>query len=226
MHELRSTILSGEEKPASPVARKGKAKAGDAASLAGLNAIRIKREEARVTNQRLEDRHRGLVEQCGIVFRRKKMSVPVINVSSRGAMIVSDIEPRIGEKIDIQFTDQAKTRCVVRWVREGRIGLEFAEETIFWDTTKPAGPVLRIEEPKPEAPAEPSGPREVHDREPRQSLLRTGTLYWSGITIPVRLRNISAGGAKIESNQQLRPGTEVELDLGESGFQVAEVRWA
>jgi hypothetical protein len=66
----------------------------------------------------------------------------------------------------------------------------------------------------------------VHDREPRQTLLRTGTLYWSGITIPVRLRNISSGGAKIESNQQLRPGTEVELDLGESGFQVAEVRWS
>ena len=226
MHELRSTILSGEEKPSSPVARKGKAKAGDAASLAGLNAIRIKREEARVTNQRLEDRHRGLVEECGIVFRRKKMSVPVINVSSRGAMIVTDIEPRIGEKMDIQFTDQAKTRCVVRWVREGRVGLEFAEETIFWDTSKPASPVVRFEEPKAEAPAEAAGPREVHDREPRQTLLRTGTLYWSGITIPVRLRNISSGGAKIESNQQLRPGTEVELDLGESGFQVAEVRWA
>jgi hypothetical protein len=230
MHELRSTILSGEEKPSSPVARKGKAKAAasGAADLAGLTAIRIKREEARITNQRLEDRHRGVVEECGIVFRRKKMSVPVINVSSRGAMIVAEIEPRIGERIDIQFTDQAKTRCVVRWVREGRIGLEFAEETIFWDTSKPAGPVLRIEETREEAPAaeQATALREVHDREPRQTLLRTGTLYWSGITIPVRLRNISSTGAKIESNQQLRPGTEVELDLGESGFQVAEVRWA
>ena len=57
-------------------------------------------------------------------------------------------------------------------------------------------------------------------------LLRAGTLYWSGISIPVRLRNISGGGASVESGRELCPGAEVELDLGEAGFQVAEVRWS
>jgi hypothetical protein len=57
-------------------------------------------------------------------------------------------------------------------------------------------------------------------------LLRKGTLYWGGVTIEVRLRNISSGGAKVESEQELRPGSEVELDLGEAGFQMAEVRWS
>jgi hypothetical protein len=42
----------------------------------------------------------------------------------------------------------------------------------------------------------------------------------------VRLRNISAGGAKVESRRELCPGSEVELDLGEAGFQMAEVRWS
>ncbi|HEX9954145.1 MAG TPA: PilZ domain-containing protein, partial [Allosphingosinicella sp.] len=157
-----------------------------------------------------------------MVFRRKKHKVKVVNVSSRGAMVASDVEARIGEKVDLLFTDKNKTNCVVRWVREGRIGVEFLNETIFWDSAQTNGPVFRYGS----ADEAGAGPREVVERETRQTLLRNGTLYWSGISIPVRLRNISAGGARIESERELRPGVEVELDLGEAGFQYAEVRWA
>ncbi len=222
MHELRSTILSGDAKTASPVARKSKTKS-EAAGLGGLAKIPIKREAARVTDQRLEDRHFGVVERSTIVFRRRRHEVDVVNVSSRGAMIVADIEPRIGEKIDVQFADSNRTRCVVRWLREGRIGLEFVDETIFWETGG-QGPVFRYETPRDETPSSP-----IHvavDREPRQTLLRAGTLYWSGISIPVRLRNISEGGARVESGRELCSGAEVELDLGSGQFAVAEVRWS
>lgn len=218
MHELRSTILSGDSKPESPVAHK-KSKSA-ASGLGGLAKIPIKREAARVTDQRLEDRHFGLVERSTIVFRRRRCEVDVVNVSSRGAMIVADIEPRIGEKVDIQFADSNRTKCVVRWIRDGRIGLEFVDETIFWET---GGPVFRYEAPE----ADSSGPVHVAvDREPRQTLLRAGTLYWSGISIPVRLRNISEGGARVESGRVLCAGAEVELDLGDGNFAIAEVRWS
>ena len=220
MHELRSTILSGETKTGSPVARKAKAKS-EAASLGGLAKIPIKREAARVTDQRLEDRHFGVVERSTIVFRRRRHEVDVVNVSSRGAMIVAPIEPRIGEKIDIQFDGANRTRCVVRWIRDGRVGLEFVDETIFWETGG-QGPVFRYESPEPAA----SPVHVAVDREPRQTLLRAGTLYWSGISIPVRLRNISEGGARVESGRQLCSGAEVELDLGNGQFAVAEVRWS
>jgi hypothetical protein len=219
MHELRSTILSGGPKPDSPVARKAKTRpAGEAPG--GLAKIAIKRQEARVTDQRLEDRLPGLVESSTIIFRRRRQEAAVVNVSSRGAMIRAEIEPRIGEKLDILFADQNRTRCVVRWVREGRIGLEFVDETILWTSDRQSGPVFKPEKPQP-APV-----HAVADREPRQTLLRAGTLYWSGISIPVRLRNISGGGARVESARELCPGAEVELDLGEAGFQVAEVRWS
>jgi hypothetical protein len=217
MHDLRSSILSGPaERPATPVAAK-KQKGG--AGLGGLTAIAIKREETRITNQRCEDRLRDIVEETVMVFRRRKVEVKVVNVSSRGAMIAADVEARIGEKVDLLFTDKNKTKCVVRWMREGRLGLEFLNETIFWDTAQTNGPVFRAE-------GQATAPREVMQREPRQTLLRSGTLYWSGISIPVRLRNISTGGAKIEADKELKPGVEVELDLGEAGFQYAEVRWA
>lgn len=221
MHEIRSTILGGADKTG-PVARKSRS-GGDGTGHGGLAKLAIRRQEARTTNQRLEDRLRDIVEESVIVFRRKKIPVKVVNVSSRGAMIEADIEARIGEKIDILFTEKNRTKCVVRWLREGRIGLEFLNETIFWDASRPNSPVLRLEgEGQPAQP----GPREVVDRQPRQTLLRSGTLYWSGISIPVRLRNISTGGARVESDQALREGCEVELDLGDAGFQYAEVRWA
>jgi PilZ domain len=220
MHELRSTILSGEARQASPVARKAKAKA-ESANPGGLTKIAIKRQEARVTNQRLEDRLRGIVESTTMIFRRRRQDVEVVNVSSRGAMIRGDLDPRIGEKLDLLFDGRNRTKCLVRWVREGRIGLEFVNETIFWTSDRSNGPVFQPEAPQPE-PALHS----VADREPRQKLLRAGTLYWSGISIPVRLRNISGGGARVESGRELCPGSEVELDLGEAGFQIAEVRWS
>jgi PilZ domain len=220
MHELRSTILSGEAKPVSPVARKAKAKP-EGAGPSGLAKIAIKRQEARITDQRLEDRLPGIVESGTIVFRRRRQEVGVVNVSSRGAMIRAEIEPRIGEQIDIMFDEKNRTRSVVRWVREGRIGVEFVNETILWTSDRSGGPVFHAE-----TPAAPSAVHAVADREPRQTLLRAGTLYWSGISIPVRLRNISGGGARVESGRELCPGTEVELDLGEAGFQVAEVRWS
>jgi hypothetical protein len=219
MHELRSTILSGEARQASLVARKAKTKA-EGAAASGLTAIAIKRQEARVTDQRLEDRLRGVVESTTIVFRRRRQDAEVVNVSSRGAMIRSGIEPRIGEKLDLLFDDKNRTKCIVRWVREGRIGLEFVDETILWTSDPKDGPVFQPEKP------EPAALHSVTDREPRQKLLRAGTLYWSGISIPVRLRNISGGGARVEGGRELCPGSEVELDLGEAGFQIAEVRWS
>ncbi|HEX8626001.1 MAG TPA: EAL domain-containing protein [Allosphingosinicella sp.] len=62
-------------------------------------------------------------------------------------------------------------------------------------------------------------------RPPRHRLIRNGRLLWHGRTLPVRLRNISAGGAMIECDSELEPGTAVDLDLSEAGTLAAEVRW-
>jgi diguanylate cyclase (GGDEF)-like protein len=62
-------------------------------------------------------------------------------------------------------------------------------------------------------------------RPPRHRLIRNGTLKWEGRALPVRLRNISTGGAMIESTRPMAPGTPVELDLDEAGVLAAEVRW-
>jgi diguanylate cyclase (GGDEF)-like protein len=67
---------------------------------------------------------------------------------------------------------------------------------------------------------------ESHSRAPRHGLIRLASLKWNGQLLPVRLRNISSGGALLESKRGLEPGSEVELELPECGLLAAEVRWS
>ena len=128
MHGLRSAIQSGEAASASLVSTKEacrrKARGG---SLTGLE---IPREERRATDQRSEDRHWGIVDRAILVFRRKKLLVRVVNVSSSGIMIEADIMPRIGEKVAVDFEGFDRLEGVVRWIKGGRIGLDLGEGSI------------------------------------------------------------------------------------------------
>lgn len=129
MHEFRTAILSGDVKSAlDPVARKERCRRnGEGPSLV---EIAIPREERRVTNQRREDRFHGVVERATIIFRRKKTLVRVVNVSPSGVMIESNIMPRIGEAISVEFDGFERVDGVVCWVKQGRIGLDVGEGAI------------------------------------------------------------------------------------------------
>ena len=67
---------------------------------------------------------------------------------------------------------------------------------------------------------------EVQPRAPRHSLIRRGTLSCEAGEAPVRLRNVSAEGAMVESDQPLVPGATVELDLADGVRLAGEVRWS
>lgn len=131
MHELRTAILSGDVKAAAgPVARKEGCRRRREKSGATLVDIAIAREERRQTNQRREDRFQDAVERATLTFRRKKSLVRVVNISGGGLMIESGIMPRIGEKVGLQFEGFDRLEAVVRWVRQGRIGLDVGENSI------------------------------------------------------------------------------------------------
>jgi predicted signal transduction protein with EAL and GGDEF domain len=73
--------------------------------------------------------------------------------------------------------------------------------------------------------SKPMSAADVRPRPPRHSLIRRGALRWGGRTLSVRLRNISAEGAMIESGDGMEAGSDVELDL--DGVRVGgQVRWA
>lgn len=50
-------------------------------------------------------------------------------------------------------------------------------------------------------------------------------MQWNGMTFPIRLKNISTGGALIESERGVPLNSQVQLDLPDIGHFGAEVRW-
>lgn len=91
----------------------------------------VARAEKRVVDQRSEARHENLVDCSTLFFRGGVHLVPVVNISTRGAMIVADLEPRIGESVIIRFEGCSPIYAAVRWVRGGRIGLNFGTELVI-----------------------------------------------------------------------------------------------
>jgi hypothetical protein len=128
MNEFRAAVINGDVAQAmSPIAKDKCRRSKIESSLA---SILIPRVERRTSNQRREDRFRGIVDRATMVFRRKKTLAKVINISESGLMVETAIEPRIGEKITIEFEGFEPLAGTVRWVREGRIGLDVGDGAI------------------------------------------------------------------------------------------------
>lgn len=128
MHGLRSAILSGEAPSDALLTNKEACRRQP--SGGSLTGLAIPREERRATNQRREDRHWGVVDRAILVFRRKKLLVRVINVSSSGIMIEAEIMPRICESVSVEFEGFERLQGIVRWIKQGRIGLDLGEGSI------------------------------------------------------------------------------------------------
>lgn len=81
--------------------------------------------------RRAEARYSGIVERAVITFRGRDYAVPVVDISSRGTMIESDLSPRIGESLIVRFENCSGMYGFVRWAREGRLGIRFGHELVL-----------------------------------------------------------------------------------------------
>jgi hypothetical protein len=84
-----------------------------------------------VIEQRAEPRHEDVVERAVITFRGQDYAVAVVNISSRGTMIESDLLPRLGESLTIRFENCSRIHGFVRWMRGGQLGIRFGHEIIL-----------------------------------------------------------------------------------------------
>ena len=91
----------------------------------------IPRTQPRIADQRSEDRLDDIVDRAIVTFRGQDHLVPVVNISARGTMVECDILPRIGEAVIVQFENCTKIHGFVRWVREGKLGINFGHEIIL-----------------------------------------------------------------------------------------------
>jgi hypothetical protein len=115
---------------------RSKVKAAEAgAALAPVSLVECRRDphappaqtaaERRKAAQRRSARHQGLVERAAILFRGKPALVRVVNASAGGVTIATAIQPEPGETLGVALESQPPRAGIVRWVRDGEVGIAF-----------------------------------------------------------------------------------------------------
>ena len=240
MNSFRSAMMSGNGlHPKDPLVREKKKKG---AAEDDLSSVPVARAEKRLANQRDDDRHRLDQETARARYGRKEHLVDLINLSGGGAMIRCDFKPRMWDRVDLILAEGGEIECAVRWIRDDRVGLEFAHETRI-DCSPEARDALLLDvihrsfpdvalAPKKEVPESKSVNQPDDDAiansrrvERRHPLVWMGEIYFSHSNDKVRLRNISENGALVECAVPYPLGAEVMLDLGDAGQHFATVSW-
>ena len=93
----------------------------------GLDGGMIPRTVKRMFDERDEPRFEvdGELQTAVLTRGGSNHVVRVGNISNSGAMVVYADVPRIGEAVTLQLLDQGAVAGHVRWVREGRVGINF-----------------------------------------------------------------------------------------------------
>ena len=91
----------------------------------GLDGAMIPRSVQRMFDERAEPRTTAESQTAVLSLRGRKHVVRLLNVSSSGAMLVFPLVPHIGEEVSVQLMGRAPLGARVRWVRDGKIGINF-----------------------------------------------------------------------------------------------------
>lgn len=228
---IRARIFGGKTEESPLVsAKKPKGAKSDT-----LDSVAVRREEARRANTRESDRHRLADETVRVVHGGATHEVGLVNLSGGGAMVAGDFNPMLWDRVELHLGEGGMIECAVRWIKGGRVGLEFAHETrldcsadqhasVLREVINRSFPDIEFETPAPvERQPDPLGEEQRAGR--RHPLIWSGVIHHDYQSNPVRLRNISETGALIECSAPLRVGAEPLLDLGEAGQVFATVAW-
>ena len=90
-----------------------------------LTGDMIPRSVRRVFDQRTEERIAPTTEHAILEYRGTRMAVDLLNLSISGAMVGFPETPNIGERVRLEILDRKPVCGYVRWVRDGRMGLNF-----------------------------------------------------------------------------------------------------
>jgi len=200
-----------------------------------LNSISVDRAEHRHGNTRSDDRHRLPDVLVSARHKGKTHDVQLINLSGGGAMIYGGFQPMLWDRVDLKIGDDGTIECAVRWLKDDKIGLEFAHETRLDCSADEQAELLRavitnnfgdVDYQPATVSAEPEHDGEEQRLQRRHPLIWSGVLHYDFNSFDVRLRNISSTGALVDCNTLLPIGAEPLLDLGAGGTIFATVNWA
>lgn len=91
-----------------------------------LNGSMIPRSVRRMFDERAEPREEAVSQTALLELRGRKHVVRLLNLSPSGAMVAFQSTPHIGEAVALHLSDRGRVCAQVCWVRDGRIGVNFA----------------------------------------------------------------------------------------------------
>ena len=92
-----------------------------------LSSIPVARTTGRCGDTRLAERPLTVVEPARVKCGRSAYDVQVVNRGAGGAMITADFHPSLWDRLEVAFHDGQTMSATVVWLKDGRIGIEFAE---------------------------------------------------------------------------------------------------
>lgn len=232
-NSFRAAVLRGE-KPELVVTDKAPQRHDPRA----VKGMRVARTETRRSNHRGKDRHRLSSENVKARFKGKSHKAELINLSSGGAQIRCRFKPRLWDMVELNLGDGPQFEGAVRWIKDDRFGIEFAHETRIECDSKERAELLleviqrsfpdqkRLDAPDEEQEVAPAPVEDLGNRtQTRHPLIWKGEIHYAFDSNPVRLRNVSEGGALLEVSTFYPVGAAVMLDLGDAGQFDATVTW-
>jgi PilZ domain len=237
---IRTRIFGpGADDPLLPV------KKPKGAQAESLQSVTVPRAECRRGNARGSDRYRLSEEQA--ILRQDGVDhvVELVNLSGGGAMIRCELPLTLWDHVGLILGEDDEIDCAVRWLKDDRVGLEFAHETRVDCDEETLDELLRavirksfpdageipLEYPKRRAADNPAvDPDDAQRRKAsRHPLVWNGVIYYEDghdyEAEPVRIRNISVTGALVQSGNPITEGAVVYLDLRAAGRHAATVKW-
>jgi hypothetical protein len=91
-----------------------------------IHGSMIPRSVKRMFDQREEPREPAESQTAVLEIRGRKHMVRLANLSPSGAMVVFSLMPHIGEKVVLNLLGRGRVHGQVCWVRDGRVGVNFA----------------------------------------------------------------------------------------------------
>ena len=86
----------------------------------------IPRSVRRMFDEREEPREPAESQTAVLEVRGCRHVVRLVNISPSGAMVIFPHMPHIGEQVVLHLLGRGRIPGHVRWVRDGRIGVNFA----------------------------------------------------------------------------------------------------
>ena len=174
--------------------------------LTEFTTISLSNSTPTASERRSGQRYMSLLQAGKIITDTIQELCLIRNLSSRGVMadIFAPIEE--GTSLQIEFKAGVRVNGVVRWIEDGRAGIEFEDDIDIHALLAPST-------------------ARMTPRAPRLSIDGTAIIKLGDEHIQVQVIDISQGGLKVDVHPELDVGEDIVVEIEGLPVRAGVVRW-